>query len=57
MFNLNAFLFLRDFEGEVPGVSKIECGNYLEHDLADARREAEDYLPVLDGYTVSMLKY
>ena len=53
----NAFLFLRDFEGEVPGVSKIECGNYLEHDLADARREAEDYLPVLDGYTVSMLKY
>ena len=53
----NAFEFLRDFEGDVPGVSKIECGNYLEHDLADAKREAEEYLPVLNGYTVEDLKY
>ncbi len=53
----DAFEFLKDFKGDVPGVSKIECGNYLEHDLADAKREAEEYLPVLDGYTVEMLKY
>lgn len=53
----NAFEFLRDFEGDVPGVSRIECGNYLEHDLADAKREAEEYLPVLNGYTVEDLKY
>ncbi len=53
----DAFLFLKNFEGEIPGVSEIECGNYLEHDLADAKREAEEYLPVLDGYTVEMLKY
>lgn len=53
----DAFEFLRDFEGDVPGVSKIECGNYLEHDLADAKREAEEYLPVLNGYTVEDLKY
>ena len=52
-----AFEFLRDFEGDVPGVSRIECGNYLEHDLADAKREAEEYLPVLNGYTVEDLKY
>ena len=53
----DAFRFLTNFEGDVPGVSKIECGNYLEHDLADAKREAVEYLPVLDGYTVEMLKY
>lgn len=53
----DAFRFLKDFVGDVPGVSKIECGNYLEHDLADAKREAVEYLPVLDGYTVEMLKY
>lgn len=52
-----AFEFLRDFEGEVPGVSSVECGNYLEHDLSDAKREAAEYLPVLDGYTVEKLKY
>ena len=53
----DAFTFLRDFEGDIPGVSAIECGNYLEHDLDDAKREAKEYIPVLDGYTVEMLKY
>lgn len=53
----DAFTFLRDFEGDIPGVSAIECGNYLEHDLEDAKREAKEYIPVLDGYTVEMLKY
>ena len=53
----DAFIFLRDFEGDVPGVSAIECGNYLEHDLLDAKREATEYIPVLDGYTVEQLKY
>ncbi len=52
-----AFEFLRDFEGDIPGVSSVECGNYLEHDLSDAKREAAEYLPVLDGYTVEGLKY
>ncbi len=53
----DAFLFLKDFVGNVPGVSKIECGNYLEHDLEDAKREAEEYLPVLESYTTDNLKY
>ncbi len=53
----DAFTFLRDFEGNIPGVSSIECGNYLEHDLLDAKHEAAEYIPVLDGYTVEMLNY
>ncbi len=52
-----AFKFLADFEGEIPGVSSIECGNYLEHDLVDAKKEAKEYLPVIENYTVEQLKY
>lgn len=32
---------------EIPGSKREECGNYLEHDLADARREIEEYLHIL----------
>lgn len=53
----DAFNFLAEFEGEIPGVSSIECGNYLEHDLEDAKREAKEYLPVIENYTVEQLKY
>lgn len=53
----DAFEFLADFEGEIPGATEIECGNYLEHDLADAKREAAEYVKVLDGYTVDRLEY
>ena len=32
---------------EVPGNKKEECGNYLEHDLAGAKRELSEYLKLL----------
>lgn len=32
---------------EVPGSARVECGNYLEHDLADAKRECTAYLTLL----------
>lgn len=32
----------------IPGSSRKECGNYLEHDLDDAKREIENYLVVLE---------
>ena len=32
---------------EIPGSSKKECGNYLEHDLAGAKEELKKYLEVL----------
>lgn len=34
---------------EVPGNKREECGNYLEHDLAGAKRECAAYLKVLEG--------
>ena len=43
------FRFIRDFEGEVPGVAAKDCGNYLLHNLPMARYEAAKYLTeVLD---------
>lgn len=33
---------------EIPGSSREECGNYLEHDLADALRECREYARILD---------
>lgn len=31
----------------VPGAQKIECGNYLEHDLDGAKKECAKYLDLL----------
>ena len=53
----SAFRFAADFEGEIPGAKKIECGNYLEHDLPEAKREAERYCRALEGWTEAKLTY
>lgn len=37
------FRFIRDFEGEVPGVAAKDCGNYLLHNLPMAKYEAAKY--------------
>jgi S-ribosylhomocysteine lyase len=52
-----AFAFIASFEGPVPGVSAVECGNWLEHDLPGARAEAAAYLPVLRAATEAGLAY
>lgn len=49
--------FISEFEGEIPGVSKIECGNYLEHDLIGAKKECKEMLSVVKNYNVEMLTY
>ncbi len=53
----DAFRFSADFDGEIPGAQKRECGNYLEHDLSTARREAEAYCKVLEGWSAAQLVY
>ena len=52
-----AFAFAAAFEGEIPGAKKIECGNYLEHDLPGARAEAAAYCRVLAGCTPETMVY
>ena len=38
------FEFVANFEGEVPGTTARDCGNYLLHDLPMARYEARKYV-------------
>ena len=36
--------FIRDFEGEIPGASPKDCGNYLDMNLPMAKYLAKKYL-------------
>ena len=53
----DSFRFIADFEGEIPGSKKEECGNYLEHDLSSAKKTAKDMLKVLENYSEQNLNY
>lgn len=53
----SSMAFIADFEGKIPGTNRIECGNYLEHDLAGAKAAARDMCAVLDGYTPDKMEY
>lgn len=49
--------FARDFEGEIPGSKKEECGNYLDHDLAGAKAIGADMCGVLENWREQDLQY
>lgn len=49
--------FIKDFTGKIPGTNKIECGNYLEHDLEGAKKIAKDMSEVLKNWTVEKMRY
>ena len=52
------FQFIRDFQGDVPGASARDCGNYLDMNLPMARYLARRYLEqVLCGITQDRLVY
>lgn len=38
------FVFIRDFEGEIPGAAARDCGNYLDMNLPMAKWLADRYL-------------
>ncbi len=52
-----AMAFARDFEGEIPGNTAKECGNYLDHDLVGAKNEATKMCRVLENWTKKDLEY
>ncbi len=45
------------YDGEMPGNSEIECGNYRNLSLPLAKQEAEDYLKKIEHWTDKMLEY
>lgn len=53
----DAYKFIAEYDGEIPGCTAEECGNYLEHDLQSAKKDVLPLLDRLNGYTVEMLNY
>lgn len=45
---LEAFRYMRDYEGEVPGATAENCGKYLMHDLPMAKWEAARFVGYLE---------
>ena len=51
------FQFISQFEGDVPGASPVECGNYRDLNLPMANYEGAKYLSVLENATHERLHY
>ncbi len=49
--------FARDFTGEIPGNKREECGNYLDHDLLGAKKEAAEMCKILKNWQEKDLEY
>ena len=45
---LAAFRHCRDYEGDVPGATEVNCGNFRLHDLAMAKWEAARFVEALE---------
>jgi S-ribosylhomocysteine lyase len=53
----DAFQYVAEFWGRVPGASPNECGNCLEHNLPQAKEEAKIFLEVIKDWTKEDLEY
>ena len=51
------FKAVADWQGDIPGATAIECGNWQEHNLAGAKREAVLYEKVLTNAREENLNY
>lgn len=49
--------FIAGYEGEIPGATAIECGNYKDHHLGKAKMYAADMAEVLKDWTEERLQY
>lgn len=45
------------YEGDIPGSTAAECGNYLDHNLPAAIDDAKKYYGIIKDKTVNDLKY
>ena len=52
-----SFAFMEAFEGDIPGASERECGNYRDMDLTGAKQEAAAYARVLEGLCPQKMRY
>ena len=53
----DCFTFVRDYEGEIPGATAMDCGNYLDMNLPMAKFWAARYVNTLKNADESCLAY
>ena len=53
----DCFRFVRDYQGEVPGASAKDCGNYLDMNLPMANYWGRRYVSLLETITPDRLTY
>ena len=53
----DCFRFVRDFEGDVPGASAKDCGNYLDMNLPMAKYGGARYAALLENIDDTRLVY
>ena len=53
----NCFRFIADYQGQIPGASAKDCGNYLDLNLPMANYWAKRYVNLLDNITPDRLIY
>jgi len=51
------FEYIANFEGDIPGASALECGNFYNNNLPMAKYEAKKYLETLHHLTDKNLNY
>lgn len=54
---LDMFKYIESYEGIIPGQSEIECGNYKDLDLMEAKKEAKAYINVLTNLSENNTVY
>ena len=52
-----AFQFIADYWGVIPGATMKECGNCTDHNLALAKEEAKAFLEIIKDWKKEDLKY
>ena len=52
-----AFQYIADYWGPIPGATMKECGNCVDHNLPQAKEEAKIFLEVIKDWTKEDLKY
>ncbi|HNX15011.1 MAG TPA: S-ribosylhomocysteine lyase [Oscillospiraceae bacterium] len=54
---VEALKSVSEWDGEIPGAAEAECGNYKEHDLIAAKKEAAAMADILKNWTENDLVY
>lgn len=54
---LDCFRFIRDYQGDVPGASPKDCGNYLDMNLSMANYWGRKYAALLENIDDNRLVY